>query len=167
MTRLFQSLQSFVLAIGMALVAIPLAGKAEAPRPDIPEANAQYSDTQGCVAPTEEMRKNHMKYILHERDETLREGVRGEKFSLKECINCHVPKPKDGKVVRIDSKEHFCNSCHTYAAVKIDCFSCHRDVPMPDAKPMHRLGAGKTHHFTEADTELNAETLQTATEEHL
>lgn len=167
MTRLLQSLQSFAMAVGMAFLAIPLSVNAEVPRPDVPEANATFSDTQGCVEPTEEMRKNHMEYILHQRDETLRQGVRAGKYSLQECIDCHVPQPEE-KVVRIDSEEHFCQSCHSYAAVKIDCFSCHRDTPMPKSKSvMHRLGGDNAHHFTEADVELNAETLRTATEEKL
>ncbi|HSH30642.1 MAG TPA: hypothetical protein VK971_12090 [Thiohalobacter sp.] len=168
MTRLFQALQSLALAVGMAFLAIPLPAGAEVPRPDIPQANARYSETQGCVEPTEEMRKNHMEYILHQRDETLRQGVRGSKYSLAECINCHVPKQESGKVVRSDSKEHFCSSCHSYAAVKIDCFSCHRDTPMPDAEPgLHRLGGGKGHHFTDTETELTADVLRAATEEGL
>ena len=168
MTRLFKSLQSLVLATGMAFLAIPLLASAEVPRPDIPEANARYSEAQGCVEPTEEMRKNHMEYILHQRDETMRRGVRGSKHSLEECINCHVPKPESGKIVRSDSKEHFCSSCHTYAGVKIDCFSCHRDTPMPDAEPgIHRLGGGKAHHFTGTEAELTADALRAATEEGL
>ena len=168
MTRLFQSLQSLALATGMAFLAIPLLASAEVPRPDIPEANARYSEAQGCVEPTEEMRKNHMEYILHQRDETMRRGVRTKQYSLEECINCHVPKPESGKVVRNDSKEHFCSSCHSYAAVKIDCFSCHRDTPMPDADTtMHRLGSGKAHHFTGTEAELTADALRAVTEEGL
>ena len=168
MRRLFQFLQSLALTTGVAFVATPLPAGAEAPRPDIPEANARYSEAQGCVEPTEEMRKNHMEYILHQRDETMRQGVRGSRHSLEECINCHVPKQESGRIVRSDSKEHFCSSCHTYAGVRIDCFSCHRDTPMPDADPgIHRLGGSETHHFTETEAELTADALRAVTEEGL
>ena len=73
--------------------------------------------------------KNHMNYILHERDETMHEGIRGEPSSLANCINCHVEPDDKGEIAGIDSKEHFCNGCHQYASVQIDCFQCHADRP--------------------------------------
>lgn len=76
-----------------------------------------------CVEPTEVMRRNHMKFILHQRDETMHRGIRTTKHSLKECVNCHAD-PKTGSVLGQDG---FCASCHQYAAVTIDCFSCHTD----------------------------------------
>ncbi len=93
--------------------------------PQIPEARKGES----CVRPTDEMRKNHMKYILHQRDETVHEGYRNPQFSLVECINCHATKDEKGEWVSVKTEKHFCNSCHTYAAVKIDCFQCHADKP--------------------------------------
>ena len=96
--------------------------------PYIPEAQRRYSEQQGCVEPTGDMRKNHMKYLLHQRDATVHEGIRTEQHSLHECINCHVSDAPDAP--RVDSEKHFCNSCHTYAAVNIDCFQCHADRPV-------------------------------------
>ena len=109
--------------------------------PEIPAAQARFSEAQGCVEPTGDMRKNHMKYILHERDETVHEGIRGSRHSLKECINCHVSDAPDAP--RVSSEEHFCSSCHSYAAVHIDCFQCHADRPV---KPGQRqtVSAGST-----------------------
>ena len=75
------------------------------------------------------MRRNHMNYILHERDETMREGVRNEPGSLAACIDCHVEPNTNGDIAGVDSKEHFCNGCHEYASVQIDCFQCHADRP--------------------------------------
>ncbi len=95
--------------------------------PEIPEAQARFSEDQGCVEPTAEMRRNHMQYILHQRDETVHEGIRTNQYSLNECINCHVSDAEDAP--RVSSEEHFCNSCHSYAAVSIDCFQCHADRP--------------------------------------
>jgi len=95
--------------------------------PDVPAAQARYSEAQGCVEPTAEMRRNHMKYILHQRDRTMHEGIRTRQYSLNECINCHVSDAPDAP--RVSSEKHFCNSCHSYAAVNIDCFQCHADRP--------------------------------------
>lgn len=86
-----------------------------------------------CVQPTEVMRRNHMKFILHHRDQTMHQGIRTKQYSLKECINCHVQPLADGSYPSIHSKEHFCNSCHTYAAVHIDCFECHASHPVGNA----------------------------------
>jgi len=109
---------------------LPLIVSAESLVPEPPEPAKKYNEKTLCVEPVPEMRRNHMKYLLHHRNEALREGVRTKQFSLKECIDCHnAPSPKDGKVARVDEKDHFCNTCHSYAAVKIDCFDCHSDKP--------------------------------------
>lgn len=96
--------------------------------PFIPKAQRRFSEEQGCVEPTAEMRANHMEYILDQRDATVHEGIRTRQYSLQECINCHVSDAEDAP--RVDSEKHFCNSCHTYAAVNIDCFQCHADRPV-------------------------------------
>lgn len=75
-----------------------------------------------CVADPAFMRKNHMKMIIHQRDETMRLGIRGGKYSLAACVDCHASK-KDNSV--LGDSQHFCQGCHEYAAVKIDCFECH------------------------------------------
>jgi len=75
-----------------------------------------------CVDDPKFMRKNHMEMLKHQRDETVRQGIRGGKYSLVECVNCHASK-KDNNV--LGSNDHFCQGCHAYAEVKIDCFECH------------------------------------------
>jgi hypothetical protein len=82
-----------------------------------------------CVEPEEVMRRDHMNLILHQRDKTMRQGIRSEKHSLKKCINCHA----DSKTNSVLGKEGFCESCHSYAAVSIDCFSCHSSSPEKEA----------------------------------
>ena len=72
------------------------------------------------------MRRNHMKLLKHQRDDTLRGGVRTGKYSLKECIDCHASMTTNS-VAAADT--NFCQSCHNYAAVKIDCFECHTNKP--------------------------------------
>lgn len=75
-----------------------------------------------CVEDTKFMRLNHMHLIVHQRDETVRKGIRGSKYSLAGCVDCHAS-TKNNSV--LGSNENFCQGCHAYAAVKIDCFECH------------------------------------------
>ncbi len=75
-----------------------------------------------CVEDTQWMRKNHMHLLKHQRDETVRKGVRDEKRSLKNCIECHASIKDDSVIARDDS---FCVACHRYEAVSTDCFECH------------------------------------------
>lgn len=85
-----------------------------------------------CVEPVDVMRREHMVYLKHQRDETLREGIRGQKYSLNECIACHAtadPKIGGGKIRTL---KPFCAECHEYAAVSIDCFACHTGKAEPD-----------------------------------
>lgn len=139
------SLLILVLGTLLGSVSTVLAGGSLLP--DIPQAQRHFSATQDCVEPTEDMRRNHMKYILHHRDETMHEGIRTTRFSLVECINCHVSSAPDAP--RVSSKEHFCNSCHTYAAVNIDCFQCHADRPVRMSGDVSAVvqsdGTGNTH----------------------
>ena len=79
-----------------------------------------------CVEEPAIMRRDHMKMLKHQRDETLRGGVRGAKYSLKACIDCHASQTTNSVVA---TETNFCQSCHSYAAVKIDCFECHTSKP--------------------------------------
>jgi hypothetical protein len=88
--------------------------------------------TQGerCVADTATMRRDHMRMLRHQRDDTVRAGIRGTQFSLKGCIDCHAS-VKTGSVAAAPSD--FCVACHAYAAVTIDCFECHASRPAAKA----------------------------------
>lgn len=115
-----------------------------------------------CVEPNDVMRRNHMKFLLHHREDTLRRGVRTKKYSLNECLECHVQPDKDGKVARIDSPNHFCSTCHVYAAVKLDCFECHSDLPksMQDkASYKHNLATENKHHVALKEKAVSKEML--------
>lgn len=141
--------QSVLGWLGAALAALLLAGSLPA------SADGDHSDhghkviAKGdkCVSDTKDMRRNHMKMLKHQRDDTMRKGIRTTQFSLKNCIDCHV-NPKTNSVA--SSKEDFCMGCHTYAAVKLDCFECHSTKPKaaaveaPAAAPaMQQPEAGK------------------------
>ena len=123
-----------------------LAGDGRTPKPVIEPARA---GTQ-CVADPATMRRDHPAMLEHQRDLTVRGGVRGAgppqaanaplggrreasagptftaKASLKGCIDCHAS-PVTASVAKTDT--NFCVSCHVYAAVRIDCFECHAARP--------------------------------------
>lgn len=82
-----------------------------------------------CVADVDWMRRNHMWALGHQRDATVHDGVRTVRFSLKGCIECHAVAGADGKPVAYASDQHFCRTCHDYAAVRVDCFECHASRP--------------------------------------
>lgn len=82
-----------------------------------------------CVAPTDEMRRNHMDYLKHDRDRTVHKGVRDTRYSLAGCIDCHAEKNGAGAYKPINSEGQFCASCHSYVAVNLTCFQCHRNTP--------------------------------------
>lgn len=158
-----QLTQKIILA---GLLALPFTVQAgDVPKPDVPEPRAKATEEYGCVAPVEYMRKNHMKELLHHRDETMREGIRTKKFSLAECINCHVTKDeKTGQMPEFGDNNHFCSSCHNYASVSVDCFSCHNDQPQQSAEYMHPLTAENNPHHGKIAIKgevLSGETLRT------
>ena len=117
----------FVKRFSLAVILLTVMGaQADVPMPTIVTGDGQ------CVEPVDDMRKNHMEYILHQRDETMHKGIRTKQHSLVECINCHVSDSPDAP--RYSSEEHFCNACHSYASVRIDCFQCHADRPVAGAQ---------------------------------
>ncbi|MCP4875506.1 MAG: hypothetical protein GY896_08540 [Gammaproteobacteria bacterium] len=90
-------------------------------------APAKPVDASHCVEPVEVMRRDHMKFLKHQRDTTVLQGERDSKYSLVGCMNCHNPTTANEEVIRYENPKHFCSSCHSYASVKIDCFECHAD----------------------------------------
>ena len=115
----------------LAVVLLVLAGAALAAttgaargtlEPAVPKARAGTS----CIADPATMRREHPDLLKHQRDETVRGGVRGARVSLKGCVECHAS-PSTGSVAA--ARGDFCVSCHSYAAVKIDCFECHASKP--------------------------------------
>jgi len=110
-----------------AAVLLPIGSASAADTKWLPKPARGQGDK--CVADTDWMRRNHMKALLHQRDETVHEGIRTKRFSLKGCIDCHAVKGEDGKPVTAANPKHFCRTCHDYAAVRVDCFECHASRP--------------------------------------
>ena len=114
-----------LIAVLTGLAAAPaLAGDLSSLMPVVPKAS-------GDAHPVEEnWRKNHMEYMKHDRDMALREGETEIGASLGQCFDCHAVKDEAGDYVTYEeSEKHFCRACHDYAAVKVDCFMCHRSTP--------------------------------------
>jgi hypothetical protein len=136
------------------------AGDARTPTPTIEPARA---GTQ-CIADPATMRREHPAMLEHQRDATVHGGIRDAgppqaasapsggrrkasggptitaKASLKACIACHAS-TTTGSVAASDT--NFCVSCHSYTAVRIDCFGCHATKPSPTAfHPIVPTGAG-------------------------
>lgn len=109
------------LALALILTAIGIVNAAEKSAGRVPVPTYKTNSGEACVAPTDEMRRDHMKRLFHQRDRTVHQGFREPRFSLKKCVECHASKDT-GSVL---GKEGFCSSCHAYAAVRIDCFECH------------------------------------------
>jgi hypothetical protein len=70
-----------------------------------------------------------MEMIKHQRDATVHEGIRGTKHSLAGCIDCHVSTGTEGRPLPVNAEHQFCNACHAFAAVDVNCFGCHAAVP--------------------------------------
>ena len=108
------------LSVGASSPGAPLASGG-VPQPMIEAARGGQ-----CVEDSAFMRRNHMQLLKHQRSDTLRGGIRTGKYSLKACVDCHAS-PSTNSVSA--SNSNFCQSCHAYAAVKLDCFDCHTSKP--------------------------------------
>jgi hypothetical protein len=110
-------MRAFLLIL--LLVVSPVWADSLAPKLDIGKGGR-------CVEDPKFMRSNHMMLILHQRDETVRNGIRGSKYELTNCVDCHASNQNHSV---LGTNENFCQGCHAYAAVKIDCFECHSSKP--------------------------------------
>ena len=146
-----QRLRHALLMCAVALSVMSVqAADSRTPQPVIEPARA---GTQ-CIADPATMRRDHPAMLEHQRDLTVRSGIRSAgppqaanspmggrreasggptstaKTSLKACIACHAS-PATGSVAK--SETNFCISCHAYTAVRIDCFGCHATQPQGPA----------------------------------
>lgn len=94
-------------------------------------AHAQAAGDK-CVRDTAYMKRHHMDELKHQRNDTMRKGIRTREMSLQNCVDCHASK----ETKSVLGKDGFCQSCHSYAAVKLDCFECHASKPK-SATPFH------------------------------
>ena len=107
----------------LALSAGPLAAS------DVVIEGSKAAGLDACVEETPVMRRNHMEFLKHQRDKTVHNGIRGAKHSLADCVDCHASTDASGTPEPVNGEGQFCQTCHSYAAVSIDCFQCHRTIP--------------------------------------
>jgi hypothetical protein len=110
-------LAAFVVLASLPVTYNLLAGKATG------EPNLSVgTNEKECVLPAAEMRATHMKLLEDWRDRVVRKDERvahtfngrSVRMSLTgTCLGCH------------SQKAEFCDRCHGYAAVELDCFGCH------------------------------------------
>jgi hypothetical protein len=111
----------------------------------VPQPTITVPASGTCVAPAAEMRRSHMAMLVHQRDRTVRDGVRGAKVSLAGCVDCHATATgaADGTRAVTGHPGAFCESCHRYAAVTLDCFECHSAKARPAAAARLDPAGGK------------------------
>lgn len=97
----------FLLALFMAVL-VGASSELHAAPPQLEKAKGGE-----CVRSPEWMRHNHMDFLKHKRELTVREGLRIPSESFLQCAECHT------------SRNHFCDRCHAYVGVAPDCFQCH------------------------------------------
>jgi len=139
--------KSLIAIVGCVVLAFPTFSVADddsSEKPSFaPKIPHPTNGSTECVRPEDEMKKNHMKYILHQRNETMHKGIRTDTFALHECINCHIEKNSSA---RFGDSKHFCSSCHNFAGVTIDCFQCHNDRPSEEPNHEHAKALGDSPH---------------------
>jgi len=113
------------LILGLCLFfACATPGVAEGLGPVIPKATGDRHPEGNTY-----MRRWHMEMMKHDRDVTVYQGVRPVGASLDGCFDCHTVRDAAGLPVTAADERHFCRTCHDYAAVRVDCFDCHRSTP--------------------------------------
>ncbi len=110
----------------LALLAAGSAFTADTAKRGLAPAVEPATKGERCVEDAATMRRNHMRFLEHQRDDTVHGGIRGARHSLKGCVDCHASKAT-GSVAAATTD--FCVACHRFAAVKVDCFGCHATRP--------------------------------------
>ena len=119
-----------VVALALLFAASGASAQVGPAKNTVPQPAIESARGGSCVADPATMRRQHMVMLKHQRDDSLRGGIRTGAYSLKACIACHASQSTNSVTA---SSSNFCQSCHAYAAVHIDCFECHAN--QPQAKP--------------------------------
>lgn len=120
-------MRSEYLRLLLLVSVLALSGNRAAAEPEQPIITKGKGEQ--CVEPVDVMRRMHMYFLKHERDETVHSGIRGRSYSLVGCVDCHTQKDAKDEFIPVNAEDQFCASCHAYSAVKIDCFECHATKP--------------------------------------
>ncbi len=96
-------LRCVLLALLAGALVAPVSAEPRTPLPSIVKGEGDQ-----CVEPTDVMRRDHMEFLRHQRDDTVHAGIRTKQHSLKGCIECHAVKDDQGKYVPAHSPERTC-----------------------------------------------------------
>ncbi len=141
-------LGALTVLFGLVLV-LPGPAPAAESRVPVPQTPKAFKGKQ-CVEPVDIMRREHGAFLLDQRDQTMQKGIRGGKYSLRDCVECHAVPDKQAAGAR--TVEPFCGACHEYTAAKIDCFQCHTTKPgetqtsqgpLPPGHPPARMASAR------------------------
>jgi hypothetical protein len=144
MFNTFSKLAQLPLLLTFFLLASAGLTACDSEPPELMKATEQFDSDETRDQHIAFMRKNHMDALIHKRDQTMYEGIRTKKNSIKACINCHVPAEYEGKPLRHTNSKHFCSTCHGFVAAQLDCFECHTD--QPQVTQMSSLPQDEIHH---------------------
>lgn len=79
----------------------------------VAEPKLKITKKGDCIRETEWMRHNHMKLLMHTRDDVVRRGIRKVNEGIQGCRSCH------------EKRGEFCDKCHEYVGVDPECWNCH------------------------------------------
>ena len=113
------------MLVGAAATSAQAAADASRAATRVPLPALEAPPGERCVEDTPFMRRNHMELLKHQRNRTVHDGIRTTQHSLANCVTCHAGR----KTGRVTGSDGFCESCHSYAGVALDCFECHADRP--------------------------------------
>ncbi|KKM09742.1 menaquinol oxidoreductase [Clostridiales bacterium PH28_bin88] len=129
------------LAIFLGLITFPFwygMGKAApAPEPNLDTPAIRQLQVKECVEATTEMRARHMQLLNDWRNWVVRDGNRvyvaenGKRYEMSlqnTCLECHSSRHQPGQAQPVTAQPNqaeFCDTCHNYAGVKPDCWTCH------------------------------------------
>jgi len=82
-----------------------------------------------CVEPVDVIRRQHSRFLFEQRDATVHQGIRDGNYSLIGCVECHATRDSNGYPVPVNAAGQFCESCHMFTGVSMDCFDCHATTP--------------------------------------
>jgi len=115
--------------VASLLLAVVLAAAAGAVGAAQLAEGSKALEAKSCIRPADDMRRNHMEYITHDRDLVVHKGIRDVDGSLAGCVECHAGREADGSAIPVNAEGQFCSGCHEYTGTSITCFQCHRKVP--------------------------------------
>jgi hypothetical protein len=142
MKRLFKTILPMFLLVVMAS---SVASRGDDEHAEVGISKAMLSGIKGVCNgdPVSYMIRQHPELLKHKRDLTLRKGVRTSKYSLQGCVECHAGKKEEDIYSKssienyhpVNAEGQFCSDCHEKVGVSLDCFECHRTLPVPVEKP--------------------------------